>query len=339
METFKDKVAIVTGGAMGIGRTLCQELAARGAIVIVADLRFDSAEQVAGKLAEGGAKVCAAPLDVSHEPEVTALIEKTASNYGHLDYMFNNAGVAIGGDARDLSLEHWRRVFDVNLYGVVYGTIAAYRVMARQGSGHIVNTSSAAGLLPQPLNGAYCASKHAVVGLSRGLRIEGADLGVRVSVICPGYVATNIYENMILVNLPREETVRSLPIRPMSPVRAAHVILHGVSKNKPVIVLPLLVRLGWYAYRLFPGLADRLAVARTRSLRNARAPYAMLSNADAKRSPIRYYEHPRPRTVDGYPVSLGSEGDGSARGNDEVAPFERPIHRTDRVAGDSGGAQ
>ncbi len=101
-------------------------------------------------------------------------------------------------------LSHWRRVLDVDLYGVLYGTLAAYPIMVRQGSGHIVNTSSAAGLLPQPLNTPYCTAKHAIVGLSLSLRLEGADLGVKVSAVCPGYVRTSIFETSVTVNLPRE---------------------------------------------------------------------------------------------------------------------------------------
>jgi len=132
------------------------------------------------------------------------LAEETASAYGRLDYQFNNAGIAIGGDARDLTLDQWRRVLDVDLYGVLYGTLAAYPIMVNQGFGHIVNTSSAAGLLPTPLNAPYCTAKHAVVGLSLSLRAEGADLGVKVSAVCPGYVRTPIFGNAVVVNLPRK---------------------------------------------------------------------------------------------------------------------------------------
>ncbi len=130
-------------------------------------------------------------VDVSNEEEVIQLINETVSEYGRLDYLFNNAGIAIGGDARDLTLEQWRRVPEVNLYGELYGTIIAYPIMVGQGSGHIVNVSSAAGLFPGPINAPYCTSKHAVIDLSLSLRVEGADLGVNVCVVCPGYVRTN----------------------------------------------------------------------------------------------------------------------------------------------------
>ncbi len=124
-------------------------------------------------------------------------------------------------------MDQWRQVLDVDLYGVLYGTLAAYPIMVRQGFGHIVNVSSATGLVPQPINAPYCTAKHAVVGLSLSLRLEGIDLGVRVSVVCPGYVKTSIYDNVELVNLPREEVQRK-PIKMIEVDQAAQAILDGV---------------------------------------------------------------------------------------------------------------
>ncbi len=133
--------------------------------------------------------------------DVARLVETTVSEFGRLDYMFNNAAIAIGGDARDLSLEQWDRVLNVNLRGVIYGTLDAYQVMAKQGHGHIVNISSASGLIPQPGNGPYCTCKHGIIGLSLSLRFEGSDLGVKVSAVCPGDMKTSIYENMVVMNM------------------------------------------------------------------------------------------------------------------------------------------
>jgi NAD(P)-dependent dehydrogenase (short-subunit alcohol dehydrogenase family) len=178
MEHFENAVAIVTGGAMGLGEALCEELGRHGATVVVADIDGDAAGQVARRLEERGAAAVASRVDVADEAEVAQLIKRTVAEYGRVDYMINNAGIAIGGDCRDLSIQQWRRVLDVDLLGVVYGTVHAYRVMARQGHGHIVNISSLSGLIPQPGNSAYCTSKDVIVGLSLSLRAEGADLGV-----------------------------------------------------------------------------------------------------------------------------------------------------------------
>jgi NAD(P)-dependent dehydrogenase (short-subunit alcohol dehydrogenase family) len=164
-NSLNEKVAIVTGGGSGIGEGLCRELARRGARVVVADINSAEAGRVAasitGAITGIGGQAAASTGDVSRAEEVTRLVEETAAAYGRLDYMFNNAGFAIGGDFRDLTLEHWHRVLDVDFYGVLHGMQAAYPVMVRQGFGHIVNTSSAAAFFATPGNAPYCAAKYA----------------------------------------------------------------------------------------------------------------------------------------------------------------------------------
>ena len=215
-------------------------------------------------------------VDVANEAEVAQLIESTVAEYGRVDYMINNAGIAIGGDSRDLSMQQWRRVLDVDLLGVVYGTVHAYQVMARQGHGHIVNISSLSGLVPQPGNIPYCTSKHGIVGLSLSLRAEGADLGVKVSAACPGDMKTKIYDNMVVVNMPREQVAtlsrRTHYLMPqMSAQAAARAILRGVSHNRPLIVFPLAVQVIWHLYRRFPGMFYRINIHRMRLFRGLRA--------------------------------------------------------------------
>jgi short-subunit dehydrogenase len=161
-------------------------------------------------------------------------------------------------------------VLDVDLYGVLYGTLAAYPIMVKQGFGHIVNTSSAAGLLPQPLSAPYCTAKHAVVGLSLSLRAEGADLGVKVSVVCPGYVRTKIFESSVVVNMPQDLAYRTPGrIKMIEAAQAARVILDGVAQNQAVIAFPGYIRLAWRAYRLFPRVAER-SVRQVREARTYR---------------------------------------------------------------------
>jgi len=269
-KTFEHKVAIVTGGGAGIGEALCGELARRGARVIVADIDAEAAERVAGSIVAAGGQAEARHLDVSDDQQVRGLIEEAAARHRRLDYLFNNAGIAVGGDARDLTLEQWRRVLDVDLYGVLYGTLAAYPLMARQGFGHIVNVSSVTGLVPQPINAPYATAKHAVVGLSLSLRLEGADLGVKVSVVCPGYVKTSIYEHVELVGVNRAEATRP-PIKGIEAADAARAILEGVLRNQAVIVFPPVFRWAWRAYRLVPSIAEWVMLPRVRQLRRYRS--------------------------------------------------------------------
>lgn len=189
--------------------------------------------------------------------------------------MINNAGIAIGGDSRDLSIQQWRRVLDVDLLGVVYGTVAAYQVMTRQGHGHIVNISSLSGLVPQPGNTPYCTSKHGIVGLSLSLRFEGADLGVKVSAVCPGDMKTKIYENMLVMNMPRDQVTalsrRTHYLMPqMSAQDSARAILRGVARNQAVIVFPTAVQVIWHLYRWLPSLFYRISIHRMRLFRGIR---------------------------------------------------------------------
>ena len=193
MNTSNAKVAVVTGAASGIGRALCEELARTHAAIIAADINIEGAEQVAANLSAGGANARAAALDVTDAAAVKALVKRTIAEYGRLDYMFNNAGICVGAEVRDMNLDHFRSVLDTNLYGVIYGSICAYEVMVKQGFGHIVNTASTAGLIPMPVMVPYTVTKFGVVGFSKSLRLEAAALGVKDSVVCPGFVRTGIF--------------------------------------------------------------------------------------------------------------------------------------------------
>lgn len=251
------KIAIVTGGASGIGEALCKELAAAGARVIVADIDGDGASRVAGAL---GATATAHELDVCDADAVQALVIETASQHGQLDYMFNNAGIAVIGEVLDTPLEDWYRVFDINVRGVVHGIAAAYPLMVEQGHGHIVNTASLAGLIPSPGLVAYAGTKHAVVGISRSLRIEAAQHGVRVSAVCPGFVKTGIVTNASLHGMDLDEAER-LPPFWYGADDCARDALAGVARNQAVIVVTghgkQLYRLSKYAPRLLEWVARK----------------------------------------------------------------------------------
>ncbi len=155
MTIFTDKTAIITGAASGIGRALGAELAQRGAIVVLADVQDKMLEEVVESISIGGHQVKAVTLDVTDVEAVKAVVSDTAAEYGKLDYSFNNAGIAVGGEVRDCSIDDWRNVLDVNLFGVVNGVTAAYPLMVKQGFGHIINTASLEGLIPFPNSVSY----------------------------------------------------------------------------------------------------------------------------------------------------------------------------------------
>lgn len=257
MDHFKDKVSIVTGGASGIGQALCEELGQLGAVVVVADINAEGAGQVASTITANGGQARATHLDVSQGEAVQKLIEDTASEHGRLDFVFNNAGISMGGEMRDTNVEHWRRILDVNLWGVIYGTSTAYQVMIKQGFGHIVNTASAAGLVPAPMQVPYATTKHAVVGLSTSLRAEAAELGVKVSVVCPGFIRTEIFDTAIEVTTYKDKDAEAdflSSFKMMDPADCARVILRGVVRNKAIILVTGLARSLWWSYRLQPAL-------------------------------------------------------------------------------------
>jgi short-subunit dehydrogenase len=160
----------------------------------------------------------------------------------------------MAGEVRDMALEDWQRIVDVNLWGVINGTTSAYQVMVSQGFGHIINTASAAGLIPIPMGTAYVTTKDAVVGLSTSLRAEAAGLGVKVSVVCPGGIQTSIIDSLTLFNIQRDVLLSKIPFTFMDADKCTHVILRGVARNKGIITVTALARLSWWLYRLQPAL-------------------------------------------------------------------------------------
>ena len=261
LRTFDNAVSIVTGGASGIGLALGKALAARGSQVVLADRQIDLAEDVANRLQQGGARVTAAELDVKDYAAFERLIQQTVEQHGRLDYLFNNAGIGIAGDVQLHELQDWYEMLDVNLRGVIHGIQAVYSIMVDQGFGHIVNTASMAGLMPTPGVTGYSATKHAVVGLSESLRIEGAAAGVRVSVLCPGVIDTPILEDggkygRLMVPMPQEFQRRMWKrLRPMALAPFAKKVLRAVAKNRAIIVIPWHWRVFWWLHRLSPSLA------------------------------------------------------------------------------------
>jgi NAD(P)-dependent dehydrogenase (short-subunit alcohol dehydrogenase family) len=266
MSIFAQKAAIVTGGASGIGRAVSEELARRGACVTLADVNTELLEETAASITNAGGKAKAVSLDVTDAEAVQKLVDDTVAEFGKLDYIFNNAGVVVFGEAHRFPLEDWRKIIDTNLYGVVHGVAAAYPVMIKQGFGHIVNTASAAGLIPATGLIPYVASKYGVVGISNALRTEGADLGVKVSVVCPGLIDTGM-KNSKMIGLDREKALEGSP-KLLPAEECARVILKGVERNKAIIVVTALAKLLWLLQRISPALTRSLfRVAHRRALR------------------------------------------------------------------------
>jgi NAD(P)-dependent dehydrogenase (short-subunit alcohol dehydrogenase family) len=259
MKSYTNQTAFITGGGSGIGRALAQALIERGAKVCVSDIDISAAQAVAN---ECGANAKAVSVDVRDATALKGCIEQFANEHGRLDYLFNNAGIGIAGETDEIPLPAWQRIVDINVFGVLHGVLAAYPIMLKQGSGHIINTASLAGLGPAPLLAPYALTKHAVVGLSTSLRIEAAARGVRVSVLCPAAVETPLLDNDNpgefkigwAPNIRRFLTSLAGPPYPVE--KCAQETLAEVDRNAGVIVLPGRARLAWRLGRLFPSLVE-----------------------------------------------------------------------------------
>lgn len=269
-EELRGKVAVITGAAGGIGKALAEEMSARGCHVVLADIQGELLERTAAELGGRGALVEAVSLDVRDPDAVCTLIQRAHREHGRLDYLFNNAGINVCAELADTTLDDWNQLIDVNLRGVVHGVHAAYPIMREQGFGHIVNTASAAGLVPAAAEGAYAATKHAVVGLSEALRVEAAAFGVKVSVVCPGLVDTPMLRTTKYVKLGPNAIVDASPQKPIDPRHAARRILRGVARNEFYIVFTATLHALWRLHRLAPNASLRLgkvAIARFRRSR------------------------------------------------------------------------
>lgn len=263
IRTYRDAVCLVTGGASGIGAALSRELARRGASVILADRQPERAAAVAGEIESAGGRARATALDVRDPDAFEALVAGTLSDSGRLDYLFNNAGIGVGGFFEDHSLEDWRYIVDVNLMGVIHGARAAYPRMCEQGFGHIVNTASMAGQMGTPGLVSYGTTKHAVVGLTRSLRAEALEYGVRVSAFCPGVIDTAILDGGgafgRIVGPSGILEVRPEDLRgAMDATRFAARALDAVAKKREIIVLPAWWKLIWALDRISLSLGSRL---------------------------------------------------------------------------------
>lgn len=268
IRIFDGATAIITGGASGIGRALAEELAKRGSEVVLADLQIELAEEVVSEINASGGKAKASKIDVTDFPAVEQIVQETVKRTGRLDYIFNNAGIGIGGPVNRLGIEDWNQIVDVNLRGVINGIQATYQIMMKQGFGHIINTASMAGMMVGPGNVAYTTTKYAVVGLSKSLRAEAAQIGIRVSVLCPGVIRTPILEGggkygKMLIEIPAEQMRRMWErARPMPPNIFAEKVLNLVAKNKATIIVPSWWKLFWWINRLSPSLGILFAQKR-----------------------------------------------------------------------------
>jgi NAD(P)-dependent dehydrogenase (short-subunit alcohol dehydrogenase family) len=233
-DPFRDRVAVITGGAGGIGFGMAEAFAARGAKIALADLDEPGMDARAKTLRARGTDVACVRTDVTDRKSVDALADAVWSRFGAAHVVCNNAGIAIAGPLLQMTADDWRLTMDIDFWGVVHGTYAFVpRMIEQKQGGHVLNTASMAGLVGMSWLGTYCAAKFAVVGFTESLRRELEPHGIGVSVLCPMIVATDITANSLRMRgkeVPKSET----PDQPPSAAMKGGVI--GVADVTPRIV-------------------------------------------------------------------------------------------------------
>ncbi|MFE6282882.1 SDR family oxidoreductase [Streptomyces sp. NPDC057877] len=267
-ERFGGQLVLVTGAGSGIGRATAYAFAEAGARVVAVDRDAESAARTAEMSRLLGAPAAwAETVDVSDEQAMEKLAAKVAVEYGVVDVLVNNAGIGLAGSFFDTTPEDWRRVLDVNLWGVIHGCRLFGRQMAERGQGgHIVNTASAAGYQPSKALPAYSTSKAAVLMLSECLRAELAGQGIGVTAICPGFVNTNITSTARFAGVDPEEerrrrkrTARLYGLRNYPPEKVADAILRAVVRNEAVVPVTAEARGLRLLHRFMPGALRAIA--------------------------------------------------------------------------------
>lgn len=266
---FEDQLLVITGGGSGIGRETALAFARDGAEVVLSDINLASAKETAALIAEAGGTAHAYQLDVSDEAAVNAHADQVIERHGVPDILVNNAGIGQAGQFFDTPAAEFKRVLDINLYGVINGSRAFGSKMAARGlGGHIVNLSSMAAYSPQQGFSAYSTSKSAVFMFSDCLRAELAAADIGVSTICPGIVHTNIVATTTFSGVSKEDEAkkqerfdRLYKMRRYGPEKVAKHIVKAVRKNKSIVPVTPEAHLQYHASRLMPALG-RFAATR-----------------------------------------------------------------------------
>lgn len=261
MGRLEGRIAIITGGASGIGRATVERFVQEGARVIIADRLHENAERLAGELRNRGGDALAVATDVADANAVTAMVQQTLDHFGPPTILFNNAGIDLGGTVTNTVPERWQRVIDVNLTSVYLCSRAVLPHMIAAGGGAIINTSSVQGLYGFPSYAAYATAKAGIIGLTRQMAVDYARHRVRVNAICPGAIDTPLNENSRRLEqrypthpdgpLPPEEHERPAPMGIGRPEQIAGAALFLASDDASYVTGHALVVDGGMSARIY----------------------------------------------------------------------------------------
>lgn len=246
------KRAFVTGAGSGIGRAFCLALGRRGYRVAATDINAEGAEETVGLIEGRGGRASAATVDVTVPDELESAAERFFDEWGGIDLLINNAGIAAGGPFDGLTLDEWHRIVDINFWGVLHGCLVFAPRMREQGGGHIINVSSLGGLASLQLMAPYNATKAAVISLSETLKAELFPDNIGVTVVCPSFLKTNLMESYCGPNELRDPVNALMNSSRVSADQVAEIALKAMDKDRLYALPHLSGRLIWFVKRLIP---------------------------------------------------------------------------------------
>lgn len=252
-----NRVAIITGASEGIGEALARCFAAEGARVVLAARSEEKLRALAASLGEE--RALAVPTDVAEPAQVERLVARAVERFGGIDILVNNAGIGLYGLCQEMDWEHFRRMWEVNFFGAVKCTLAAFPHLCARG-GMVVNISSVAGKIALPYMAGYCATKFALNAFSTGMRMDLARAGVRVVVVSPGRVKTQFHQSAYREGTSLPGVFQRRAYSGISPEQVAEATLRAVRRSRREVVVPWALRLLVGFRALFPAFTDRMLI-------------------------------------------------------------------------------
>ncbi|WP_419702681.1 SDR family oxidoreductase [Promicromonospora sp. NFX87] len=239
---IQGKVVAITGASSGIGEATALRLAERGASVVLGARRTDRLDDTVRRIRKDGGRAIARAVDVTRREDLDGLVQQAVDEFGRLDVLVSNAGIARLGPVADVDVDGWQAMIDVNLNGVLNGLAAALPVFRRQGEGHLVTTVSTSGLKIVPTQAVYAATKNAVRTLLEGLRQESTDGVLRTTSVSPGYVRTELIDSMDMSPEVREEVQRNMAQLGIDADAVARTIVFAIEQPRDVEIGEIVVR-------------------------------------------------------------------------------------------------
>ncbi len=256
-KDFKNKVVVITGGASGIGLATALEFSEYGAKMVLLDTDEEALESCRLLFIESGYDYMGLFCDVTREDACQNAINQVLSHHGHIDILFNNAGITQRGVFENTRTEVFKRVMDVNFYGSLYCTKAALKSLIKQ-KGQIIVNESVAGVSPLVGRTGYSASKHALHGLFTSLRCELRHKGVHVMIVCPGFIKTNLQQRALGYDGSIAIHKQTMIGKQSTPKEAARQIVKHAARKNDIVVLTGMGKLGYFVSRLAPKLYERI---------------------------------------------------------------------------------